>query len=384
MFRCNPFLVCISILQLLFAPCLLAGDLGRLTKDQVSNGYGQLQEAPASPPQNQSSPNKSTSAPRRPQWATSHDCRDDDNLSSQCLKLAFGVVGAAAYGVAQKVDPPGIPFWDVQQIPREFQFNTIWYFESRTNQQLLVGQPMSNASRLDWTGTPGFQVRFASQPVLRLGQELMFDYAKHDELFSFSNVTDFATNPSISFAENSVRTERVSSLAVGQWNVLLREQPYTFAFAGVRWWHQEDELRLKVVPTGAAWNNTSRSDSPFFQIGGQYGAMGTRWMWLNRIGVGIGATKNTSRTMATKVIGATDRIEVAATNFSALVDYKTEFAMAFTERLSVRFGAQLIGISGRVRSSEQIDVTNLATSESRLNNDSLLMSALFAGASYQF
>ena len=173
-------------------------------------------------------------------------------------------------------------------------------------------------------------------------------------------------------------------MAVGQWNVLLREQPYTFAFAGVRWWHQEDELRLNVVPTGAAWNNNSKSDAPFFQIGGQYGATGTRWMWLNRIGVGIGATKNTSRTIATKVIGTTDRIDVAATNFSAVVDYKSEFAMAFTESLSVRLGAQLIGISGRVRSSEQIDVTNLATSQSRLNNDSLLMSTLFAGASYQF
>ena len=40
--------------------------------------------------------------------------------------------------------------------------------------------------------------------------------------------------------------------------------------------------------------------------------------------------------------------------------------------------------SGRVRSSEQIDVTNLATSESRLNRDSYLLSALFAGVSYQF
>lgn len=386
MFRCNKCLVCISILQLLSAQCLLAGDLGRLTKDQVSSGYGQLQEASTSPQQtqNKSSPKNSNSAPRRPQDARSVDDHDDDKLGSQCLKLAFGVVGAAAFGVAQKVDPPGISLWEVHKIPREFQFNTIWFFESRSNQQLLVGQPMSNASRLDWTGTPGFQVRFATQPILRLGQEFLFDYAQHDELFSFSNVTDFATNPNISFAENSVTTERVSSLAVGQWNVLLREQPYTFAFAGLRWWHQEDELRLNVAPTGAAWNNKSRSVSPFFQIGGQYGATGTRWMWLNRIGVGIGATKSTSRTSATKVIGTIDRIDVASTNFAALVDGKSEFAMAFTERLSVRFGAQLIGISGRVRSSEQIDVTNLATSESRLNNDSLLMSALFAGASYQF
>lgn len=385
--RCNKCLVCISILQLLFAPHLLAGDLGRLTKDQVSSGYGQLQEAPASPQQNQnqSSPNKSISAPRRPQWATSHDyCRDEDTLSSQCSKLAFGIVGAAAYAVAQKIDPPGISLWESQQIPREFQFNTIWYFESRTNQQLLLGQPMSNASRFDWTGTPGFQVRFATQPILRLGQEFLFDYAKQDELFSFSNVTDFATNPIISFAANSVTTERVSSLAVGQWNVLLREQPYTFAFAGLRWWHQDDELRLNVVPTGAGWSNKSRSDAPFFQIGGQFGTIGTRWMWLNRIGVGIGATRNTSRTTAIKVIGTTDQIDIAATNFSALVDGKTEFAMALTERLSVRFGSQLIGISGRVRSSEQIDVTNLATSESRLNRDSLLISALFAGVSYQF
>ncbi len=382
--RCGKCLACISILHLFFAPRLLAGDLGRLTNDQVSSGYGQLQEAPASPQQNQSSPKNSISAPRRPQSARLCDERDDDTLSSQCLKLAFGVVGAAAYGVARKIDPPGISFWEVEQIPRELQFNTIWYFESRSNRQLLLGQPMSNASRFDWTGTPGFQVRFATQPILRLGQEFLFDYAKQDELFSFSNVTDFATNPIISFAANSVTTERVSSLAVGQWNVLLREQPYTFAFAGLRWWHQDDELRLTVVPTGAGWSNKSRSDAPFFQIGGQFGTIGTRWMWLNRIGVGIGATRNTSRTTAIKVIGTTDQIDIAATNFSALVDGKTEFAMALTERLSVRFGSQLIGISGRVRSSEQIDVTNLATSESRLNRDSLLISALFAGVSYQF
>ena len=213
MFRCNKFLVCISILPLLFTPRLLAGDLGRLTKEQVASGYGQLQEAPASPPpENQSSPIKSNSAPRRPQWATSCDHRDDDELSSQCLKLAFGVVGAAAYGVAQKVDPPGISLWEVQQIPREFQFNTIWYFESRKNQQLLVGQEMSNASRFDWTGTPGFQVRIASQPVLRLGQEFLFDYAKQDELFSFSKVTDFATIPNILLPSTQEQS------GSGEWN----------------------------------------------------------------------------------------------------------------------------------------------------------------------
>jgi hypothetical protein len=117
MFRCNKFLVCIGILEFLFAPRLLAGDLDRLTKDQVSSGYGQLQEAPASPKEKQSSPVKSTSSPRHRHWTTSCDHRDDDTLSSQCLKLAFGVVGAAAYGVAQKVDPPGIPLWDVQQVP---------------------------------------------------------------------------------------------------------------------------------------------------------------------------------------------------------------------------------------------------------------------------
>ena len=65
--RFGKFLACISILQLLFAQHLLAGDLDRLSKEQVSSGYGQLQEAPASPQQNQSSPNNSISAPRRPQ-----------------------------------------------------------------------------------------------------------------------------------------------------------------------------------------------------------------------------------------------------------------------------------------------------------------------------
>ena len=377
---------CISILLLLSSTHLFAGDLGRLTKEQVASGYGQLQEGRPNPPQNQSTPKSSSSKPRRAQsqnTLSSSQC-DEDSLSSQCVELAFGAVGAAAYGVSQKIDPPGISLWDVQQIPREFQFNTIWYFESRSNQQLLVGQPMSNAARFDWTGTPGFQVRLATQPILRLGLEFLFDYSKQDELFSFSHATDFATNPNISFAENSVTTERQSSLAVGQWNILLREQPYTFAFAGLRWWHQEDKLKLNVVPTGAAWKNTSTSDSPFFQIGGQYGATGTRWMWLNRIGVGIGASRNRSRTTVSQVVGTIQPIDLVGTNFSALIDCKSEFAMAFTERFSVRLGVQLIGISGRIRSSEQIDVTDLSTSESRLKNDSILLSALFVGASYQF
>jgi len=300
------------------------------------------------------------------------------------VKLAFGAAGAAAYGVSQKIDPPGISLWDVEQIPREFQFNTIWYFESRSNQQLVVGQPMANATRFDWTGTPGFQVRLATQPILRLGLEFLFDYAKHDELFSFSHATDFATYPNIAFTENSVTSKRLSSMAVGQWNILLRDQPYTFAFAGLRWWHQSDELKLSVVPTGAVWRNTSRSDAPFFQIGGQYGATGTRWMGLNRIGAGIGASRNRSRTTASQVVNTIQPIDLVGTNFSALFDCKSEFAMALTERFSVRLGAQLIGISGRIRSSEQIEVTDLSTSESRLNNDSILLSALFAGASYQF
>jgi len=384
--RSRKFIGSIFALWLLSSTRLFAGDLERLTNEQISSGYGQLQDGPSNPPENRSPPKSSSSKPRSSQNQSdlSPDHCEGDSFSSQCIKLAFGVVCAAAYGVAQKVDPPGISVWEVQPIPREFQFNTIWYFESRSNQQLLVGHPMSNASRFDWTGTPGFQVRLATQPILRLGLEFLFDYAKHDELFSFFNVTDFATYPNISFAENSVTTERLSSLAIGQWNILLRDQPYTFAFAGLRWWHQEDELRLNVLQTGAAWRNTSKSDAPFFQIGGQYGATGTRWMWLNRIAFGIGASRNSSRTTASQVVGTYEPIDLVGTNFSALVDCKTEFAMAFTERFSVRFGSQLIGISGRIRSSEQIDVTNLSTSQSRLNNDSIVLSALFAGASYQF
>lgn len=384
--RSSAYIGCTSILLVLCSTHLFAGDLGRLTEEQVSNGYGQLQEGRNTPPQDPSIPKKSSFKPRLSQsqnTLSSSQC-DEDSLSSQCVKLAFGAAGAAAYGVAQKIDPPGISLWDVQQIPREFQFNTIWYFESRSNQQLVVGQPMSNAARFDWTGTPGFQVRLATQPILRLGLEFLFDYAIQEELFSFSHATDFATNPNISFAENSVKTERLSSLAVGQWNILLRDQPYTFAFAGLRWWHQEDELKLSVVPTGAAWRNKSRSDAPFFQIGGQYGTTGTRWMWLNRIGVGIGTSRNRSRTTASNVVGTIQPIDQVGTNFSALFDCKSEFAMAFTERFSVRLGAQLIGISGRIRSSEQIDVTDLSTSESRLNNESILLSALFVGANYQF
>ena len=107
-------------------------------------------------------------------------------------------------------------------------------------------------------------------------------------------------------------------------------------------------------------------------------------MWLNRIGVGIGASRNRSRTTASQVVGTIQPIDLVGTNFSALVDCKSEFAMAFTERFSVRLGAQLIGISGRIRSAEQFDVTDLSTGESRLNNESILLSGLFAGASYQF
>ena len=159
---------CLSILMLLSSAHLFAGDLGRLTNEQVASGYGQLQEGRPNPPQNQSEPKSSSAKHRRARsqnTLSSSQC-DEDSLSSQCVKLAFGAVGVAAYGVSQKIDPPGISLWDVQQIPREFQFNTIWYFESRSNQQLLVGQPMSNAARFDWTGTPGFQVRLATQPIL--------------------------------------------------------------------------------------------------------------------------------------------------------------------------------------------------------------------------
>ncbi len=217
------------------------------------------------------------------------------------MKLVFGVVGAAAYGVYQTVDPPGVSLWDDHQFLREFQFNTMWYFESRSSQLLLVGQPAANAARFDWTGTPGIQVRLATQPLLRLGPEFIFDFAEYSEGFVFSHSTDFATYPRISFSDNTVSTERSSRLAVGQLNFLLREQSYTFAFAGLRWWHQDDELKLNVLPTGAAWNNKSSSDVPFFQFGGQYGATGTRWMWINRIGVGFGASRNRSRTTATQV-----------------------------------------------------------------------------------
>ena len=107
-------------------------------------------------------------------------------------------------------------------------------------------------------------------------------------------------------------------------------------------------------------------------------------MWLNRIGVGLGATRNRSRTATSQVVGTSDPIVRGETDFSALIDCKSEFAMAITERLSLRMGAQLVGISGRIRSAEQLDVTNLATNETQLKNDPLLLSALFAGTSYQY
>ena len=367
-----------------------AGDLGRLTKEELASGYGQVQDQPAPSPPSQSAPNGKPSQRRSPPFIRSAANSDDedDSISSQLTGMFFGaaggVINAAAHRVAQKVDPPGISLWESQEIASEFQFNTNWYFESRSSQQLLVGIPAANAVRFDWTGTPGFQVRLATQPLHRLGSEFLFEFAEHDERFVFSNATDFATLPLISFADNTVATERSSRLAIGQWNVLLREQTYTFAFAGLRWWHQDDELKLNVIPTGAAWRNKSKSDAPFFQFGGQYGAMGTRWMWINRVCVGFGASRNSSRTTASQIIGTAGPIVRSETDFSALLDSKSEFALAITERLSLRIGAQLIGITGRIRSAEQIDVTNLSTNESQLNNDPLLLSALFAGANYQF
>ena len=97
-----------------------------------------------------------------------------------------GMVGATAYGVYRLVDPPGESLWKDLSISHELQWNTVWYFESRSSQRLLVGKPTADAARLNWSGTPGIQVRFATQPLLRLGTEFLFDYAQSDETMVYA------------------------------------------------------------------------------------------------------------------------------------------------------------------------------------------------------
>ena len=295
-----------------------------------------------------------------------------------------GMVGATAYGVYRLVDPPGESLWKDLSISHELQWNTVWYFESRSSQRLLVGKPTADAARLNWSGTPGIQVRFATQPLLRLGTEFLFDYAQSDESLVFTHTTGFATNPTIAFAENTATTERSTSLTVGQFNFLVREEPFTFAFAGLRWWHQEDQLVLNVLPNGAQWKNIASSDVPFLQLGGQYGAIGTRWMWINRLGVGVGPSRNRSSTTVSHIVGTSIPISVTETDFAALIDMKTEFAVAVTRQWSMRLGAQLLGVSGRMRSAEQIEGTDLTNNTTHLNRESVLLSGLFAGFSFQF
>jgi hypothetical protein len=85
-----------------------------------------------------------------------------------------------------------------------------------------------------------------------------------------------------------------------------------------------------------------------------------------------------------QVVGVAPIDQVDAVRLAAFIEFKPELAYAITQRLSVRAGSQLLGLSNTYRAANQIRTTDLAAGTSSLHSTTLLLSSFYAGLNYKY
>lgn len=348
---------------------------------------GGLLPGPAS--NNQPSPKSKPSL----HWRSPEEAKRDEDLESSLLGATVGAIGGAVvYQTAAMTISGSRGFFttyttakfDDQEMPPawEVQYNEQWIFESRRNRPLASGSSTAFFRDLEWQGANGFQLRLTHQPYVRLGTEIILDHVADQEVNRYAGMSSFATLPSTVFPDTTLLAGRSMELISTQMNLLIRSNPSVFYFGGIRWWHVRDKLTLTTI--GPSVQSRTLVDAPIIQVGVQYGNLGRRVAWRNRFGFGLGPVMLDSRIDTSSILGATSPIGDYAIRLAMLMELRTELEFSLTKNIAIRTGAQFIGLNSALRASSQLDVTNLSTGRTRVHNDSIMYSAIFAGVNVSF